>query len=130
MLATTTIEHDANLCVWRVNGNASLEALRASYLERFDMSGWWPGIHNLSVFSEARLDLLNPGEAENLMRYMAATAAHHGVGTGFYAAVVCADPDSRAILSYWDRRAPAGMSGENRTFADEATAREWLAQQT
>jgi hypothetical protein len=130
MHATTTIEHAANLCVWRVTGATTLEALKASYLERFDLPGWWPEIHNLSVFSEARLDLLHPGEAEKLMRFMARTAADHGVRTGFYAAVVCADPDSRAILSYWDRRAPAGLSGENRTFAAEAEARDWLARHT
>lgn len=129
MLATTMIEHDTNLCVWRVNGDANLEALRASYLERFDMPGWWPGIQNLSVFSEAKLDLLTPGDAEKLMRFMAIAAAKHGVGDGFFAAIACADPDSRALLSYWDRRAPAGMSGENRTFSDEATARDWLASQ-
>ena len=127
MHATTMIEHDSNFCVWRVTGKAELESLQAAYLERFDLPGWWPGIRNLSILSDTRLDLMMPGEAEKLMRYMAIAAAKHGVGDGFYAAVVCADPDSRALLSYWDRRAPAGLSGENRTFSDEATARAWLA---
>ena len=129
MRATTEIEHDTNLCVWRVHGKATLEPMLASYLERFDMPGWWPGMHNLSILSECRLDEFNPGDAEKLMRSMASAAAKHGVGNGFFAAVVCADDDSRALLSYWDRRAPAGLTGENRTFADEATARAWLARQ-
>lgn len=127
MHATTVIEHDTNFCVWRVEGSAKLEELQASYLERFDLPGWWPEIRNLSIFSNSRLDLLMPGEAEKLMRHMAIGAAKHGVGNDFFAAIVCADPESRVILSYWDRRAPAGMSGENRTFSDEASARDWLA---
>tara|TARA_R110002073_G_scaffold40070_2_gene113675 strand:+ start:1248 stop:1640 length:393 start_codon:yes stop_codon:yes gene_type:complete len=129
MQATTVIEHDTSFCVWRVNGRADLESLQASYLERFDLPGWWPEIRNLSILSETRLDLFSPGDAEKLMRFMAIAAAKQGVGDGFFAAVVCADPDSRALLSYWDRRAPAGLSGENRTFADEKTARAWLASQ-
>ena len=130
MHATTLIEHDANLCVWRVKGAIALEALRTSYLERFELSGWWPGMHNLTIFTDARLDLLNPGEAESLMRYMATAAAEHGVKASFYAAVVCADPDSRAMLTYWERRAPAGLSGDNRIFSNEAEAREWLSRQS
>tara|TARA_R110000744_G_scaffold220833_4_gene339774 strand:- start:6819 stop:7244 length:426 start_codon:yes stop_codon:yes gene_type:complete len=129
MHTTTEIEHESNLCVWRVNGRAELEPLQAAYLERFDLPGWWPGILNLSILTDTRLDLFNPGEAEKLMRFMAIAAAKHGVGDGFFAAIACADPDSRTLLSYWDRRAPAGMSGENRTFADEKTARAWLAGQ-
>ncbi len=127
MQATTVIEHDTNLCVWRVSGHAKLEQLKASYIERFDLPGWWPGIHNLSILSEARLDLLTPGEAEDLMHALAIAAASHGVPKNFYAAIVCTDPDSRALLGYWDRRAPTGLTGENRTFSDETAARAWLA---
>lgn len=125
MLSQLEIDTENRICIWRIGGETSLDALREGYAARFDHPDWSPDLMSMSVLSRLGLGAFTPDMAVKFAEFDRQCDEEHG-RKAKRAAIVCGDDMARALLYYWEKKAEDVLGRQERTFPNEAEAREWL----
>ncbi|MBO6796837.1 STAS/SEC14 domain-containing protein [Maricaulis sp.] len=125
MLSQLEIDTENRICIWRIGGETSLEALREGYAARFRHPDWAPDLMSMSVLTRLGLGAFTPDMAVRFAEFVRLCDEQHD-RKARRAAIVCGDEMARALLYYWEKKAEDVLGREERTFSSEAEAREWL----
>lgn len=63
VLSQLEIDTQDRLCIWRIGGETSLDALRAGYARRFEHPDWGPDLMSMSVLTRLGLGAFTPDMA-------------------------------------------------------------------
>lgn len=125
VLSQLEIDTQDRLCIWRIGGETSLDALRAGYAQRFEHPDWAPDLMSMSVLTRLGLGAFTPDMAVQFADFVRQCDLDHG-RTASRAAIVCGDEMARALLYYWEKKATQVLGRQERSFSTEADARQWL----
>jgi len=125
MLSQLEIDTEDRICIWRIGGETSLEALREGYAARFAHPDWSADLMSMSVLTRLGLGAFTPDMAVKFAEFVRQCDQDHN-RTANRAALVCSDDMARALLYYWEKKAEDVLGREERTFSSEAEARAWL----
>lgn len=118
-------EPENSLCIYRLSGRISVDGVLAGYAAARQDAGWSERYDFLTVMDHVKLGDMSPEEMGELVRRM----RERDIPPPSHprrSAVVCNDPLSQAILTYWEHTAPERELVEERMFRFEDEARQWL----
>ena len=122
---TYAFEPDSGLCVYRLSGKATVRELLACFAAARSDPQWSDNYDFLTILDHLSLSDMSADAMIKLMTKMregdTATPDHTRRG-----AIVCNDPFSRAMLTYWELSAEHRLMTEERVFRFESKARLWL----
>lgn len=125
MLSELEICLENRLCIWRIGGRATIEALCDGYAQRFTHPDWAPDLMSLTVLHKLGMGSITPDQAAMFAKFVKECDEHYQRRAG-RAAIVCEEETARALLFYWDKMASKVLGREERSFASEADAKNWL----
>ena len=125
MLSELEIDTENRICIWRIGGETSLDALRDGYAARFEHPDWSPDLMSMSVLTRLGLGAFTPDMALKFAEFVRQCDEEHD-RSAKRASIVCGDEMARALLYYWEKKATQVLGRQERSFSTEAAARQWL----
>lgn len=122
---TFAFEPDNGLCVYRLAGRATPGELLVCFAAARNDPRWSDDYDFLTLLDHVSLGDMTPDVMKTLMKTMrdndTARPPYRRRG-----AIVCKDPFSQALLTYWEVTAEHRLLTEERVFRFESQARLWL----
>ncbi|WP_417487925.1 hypothetical protein [Maricaulis sp.] len=127
MIVNFEFEPDNRLCVYRISGQVTADALMDAFADARSNDGWSDDFNALTLLQNASLSTM-PAEAMTELRTRMAAVNPVTDKPTRRAAIVCADKLSKAMLTYWEIITAGRLTPQQRIFQTEAEARAWLCE--
>lgn len=127
MVVEFEFEPENKLCVYRISGKVTIEALMKTFTRARAHEGWSDRYNFLTLLTQASLSEMSASAMADLQTRMS-KADPVQAGPRRRAAIVCNDELSRAVLVFWERTSGETLTTEERIFSSEREARAWLAE--